>query len=150
MPSTPFQKLSSALTGERRLDEGLSHQFEARITVQYGPLLTELLKAFEGRLKSGEPERAIKDVLEDSKADSTGQSNHHPAWRLAPHGITVRNTRAVGPRGTGALGAALRVIHRSRRPLAGSCRAEVPGDPGAAAPQGPRAQHLMRFLPRAL
>ena len=81
MPSTPFLRLSSALTGERRLDEGLSHQFEARITVQYGPHLTELLKAFEGRLKSGEPEGAIKDVLEDSKADSTTLDHRHRVAR---------------------------------------------------------------------
>jgi Membrane bound FAD containing D-sorbitol dehydrogenase len=82
MPSTPFLKLSSALTGERRLDEELSQQFETRITVQYGPHLAELLTAFEKRLKSGvEPERAIKDVLEDAKVDSTILDQRHRVAR---------------------------------------------------------------------
>ena len=81
MASTLFQKLSSALTGERRLDEGLSHHFEERIAIQSGPHLTELLKAFEGRLKSGEPERAIKDVLEDSKVDLTTLDHRHRVAR---------------------------------------------------------------------
>jgi hypothetical protein len=58
-----FYRLSCALTGEDRLDEQLSEEFEARLRAHYPGSLKTLLEAFDKQEPETPPDKAVVAAL---------------------------------------------------------------------------------------